>query len=304
MTDNEEQIIEDLQLLGFSQNESKIIISLIKLGRPAEAKKIAKTSGVPSSKIYKILEGLEEKSIISITEIRKGANIYRLTQPPSVFIPQLQKNISEKLSAASQRSMQSLNSLYSTINDREEGFHEVWLIKGKKTIINVLKEAIENSEKYILTNMFPEFIKTLMPELISAKQRSVEIKIAMLDDEVKRISKDNQIDLLIPNSVGASFEKLDTIIKQIPYERQLKSLNSIVTNFHGLLLERPNILVVDPNTSHGTSILIINSKKRDYLLTAVQIQDAEFISFIVKLLELVLKFADSIKVFQEIFYQS
>ncbi|MHA1215156.1 MAG: TrmB family transcriptional regulator [Candidatus Hodarchaeales archaeon] len=304
MTRNENQIIEDLQLLGFSQNESKVIIALIKLGTPAEAQLIAKISRVPRSKIYEVLKGLEKKQIILTDEIKKGANVYRLTRPPSAFIPQLQKNLIEKIHGAGQRSIETLKSLYSTVDDVEEGFHEVWLIKGKKTIIDVLKDAIDNSEKYILTNMFPEYIKQITPELISAKKRNVEVRIAMLEDEVKKIPKHDQIGLLVPNSVGASFDKLKAIIKQIPYEKQYRSLHSILTNFHELLLERPNVLVVDPDTDHGTSILIINSKKSAELLTAVQIQDADFISFIVKLLELILKFAESTKSFQEIFFQS
>ena len=61
------KLINNLQKLGFTENEAKIYATLVYMNT-ATAREIYETSGVPRPKVYKILRGMEEKGYVQITE--------------------------------------------------------------------------------------------------------------------------------------------------------------------------------------------------------------------------------------------
>ncbi|MCQ1536152.1 TrmB family transcriptional regulator [Methanosarcina sp. KYL-1] len=61
------KLINNLQKLGFTENEAKIYASLVCL-KTATAREIYETSGVPRPKVYKVLRGMAEKGYVQITE--------------------------------------------------------------------------------------------------------------------------------------------------------------------------------------------------------------------------------------------
>ena len=70
-------LLNDLQILGLTQLEGKVMIALIKLGI-ADASKLVSSSGVPQSKIYKILSQLENRQLIQSEQLGgRRRNIYR-----------------------------------------------------------------------------------------------------------------------------------------------------------------------------------------------------------------------------------
>jgi sugar-specific transcriptional regulator TrmB len=65
----EESVLRHLEELGLSLYEGKAYFSCLVLGR-AKVREIARYSSVPQSKIYYVLERLEEKGLIEIEEER------------------------------------------------------------------------------------------------------------------------------------------------------------------------------------------------------------------------------------------
>jgi len=61
------KLIENLQKLGFTGNEAKIYSTLVLL-KQARASEIAENAGVPRSKIYRTLRGMEKKGYVRIIE--------------------------------------------------------------------------------------------------------------------------------------------------------------------------------------------------------------------------------------------
>jgi sugar-specific transcriptional regulator TrmB len=61
------KLIENLQKLGFTGNEAKIYSALVLL-KQARASEIAENAGVPRSKIYRTLRGMEKKGYVRIIE--------------------------------------------------------------------------------------------------------------------------------------------------------------------------------------------------------------------------------------------
>ena len=56
------KLIGNLQKLGFTGNEAKVYSALVLL-KQAKASQIAKNSGVPRSKIYRTLRGMEKRDM-------------------------------------------------------------------------------------------------------------------------------------------------------------------------------------------------------------------------------------------------
>jgi Predicted transcriptional regulators len=61
------KIVENLQKLGFTENEAKIYTVLVCL-KQARASEIAENAGVPRPKIYKTLRRMEKKGYVRIIE--------------------------------------------------------------------------------------------------------------------------------------------------------------------------------------------------------------------------------------------
>ncbi len=70
-----ENIIQQLQSLGFNQYESKVYVTLVKKGS-STAYSISKHSGVPRARVYDILQTLEEKGMVLKEESNDGNPVH------------------------------------------------------------------------------------------------------------------------------------------------------------------------------------------------------------------------------------
>jgi sugar-specific transcriptional regulator TrmB len=94
--------IEDLIELGLTMNESKVYLTLLR-HKKLIAFKLARMSGVPSSKIYEIINGLTEKGLV-----KKSTNLLNITEDIEKKLIQLKeelKNYSVKLRISNRRSL-------------------------------------------------------------------------------------------------------------------------------------------------------------------------------------------------------
>lgn len=89
-----ENIIQQLQSLGFNQYESKVYVTLVKKGF-STAYGISKHSGVPRARVYDILQTLEEKGMVLKEESNDGTQYTSL--PVDAFLHSLQKNGTKRI---------------------------------------------------------------------------------------------------------------------------------------------------------------------------------------------------------------
>lgn len=300
MVIDEELLLNDLQALGLTKNEGKALMTLIKIGSSAEATKIANISGVPRSKIYQVLEGLETKKIVAMDEIKRGANRYRLALNPSQLIPFLQNKLVQPIEKAAERSVTNLMAISNTLQE-EEGIHEAWIIKGQYHVLQIMKELIDTATSMVISNMFPYYLEPVVSNLRYAKNRGIQLKLIMLDEEFAQLSKSPDVDLLSEDVTGISIEKLLDMIENIPVGGEPKNLRTLLILFHELLGERPNLLLIDPDSDRTTAIFLVGPKNDISNITAIQIQNIDFINFVVKLIDLIYNFATTIRSLQEQF---
>ncbi|MFA5745532.1 MAG: helix-turn-helix domain-containing protein [archaeon] len=139
--------MEELEIIGFTKNESRVYLELLKLGKSTKTP-IAYKSGVSTSKVYDILERLRSKGLVSISTINKVK--YFKAAPPNQLNHYLEKKESE---LANQKKM--ISNIMPTLNEYTNKNEEKFVTKyytgtnGLKTAINeILDLAKENTIYY------------------------------------------------------------------------------------------------------------------------------------------------------------
>lgn len=152
----EESEIEDaLQTLGFTKNDSKVLLTLAKykILSPAD---IAKFSGVDRARVYDSLNRLIEKGYIQKEPIKRGAN-YQIIPIAKIF-----KSIREEY----KRKINETLIIEKAISELEVKSDEleprVWAIGDRDKIRKKIKELIETSQNRIYFIITPDL---LMEEL-------------------------------------------------------------------------------------------------------------------------------------------
>ncbi len=282
MKNDDKQLISDLQLLGLTQNEAKVVIALIKLNCEATVPQITPLAGVPRTKIYEVLNGLQEKNFVNCTEFTGRTNLYQLTTASNQIIADLQKNLVQSINTAAARSADAISRLVPTSKDQSE---EIGLIKGLSHIKRILSEKIDNADIEIISNAFPMFLVPILDPLIRARSRGIDIKLIMLDEEVAQLPETYRIQLSEHLS-GISFKHLSQHLEFIPEE-----FKDILQLFQELLLTRPNVLMVDPDTPNAVAFLFLQSEADSTVINAIQVSNQDFIAFTIKLMNLIFRFA-------------
>lgn len=165
-----EETVRQLMNLGLTKYEAKAYITLLMKGITT-AYDLAKASGIPQPRIYDVMESLAEKGLIEIQDGRPRK--YRPIEPKTA-LNQLTRRLME--------SWQSLTgSLQKIYEDRRLswGKPSIWLIKGRRSIKDRIKAAI-NEAKYEIHIALPEeIINEFVKPIISAYERGVFISIVI-----------------------------------------------------------------------------------------------------------------------------
>lgn len=178
--------------------ETKVWLALLGKG-VSSAGDIAEISGVPRSRTYDVLEGLEKMGFI-ITKIGKPAKY--IAVKPSIIIEKLKNNtvkeaedkvaILSKLKGTSEYS--EIENLYNSGIKPVKHEDLSGAIKGKSTIYNHMRDILENARKeVIICTSFRDFSDKLrlFSSLIERlKKNGIAVKIALSGNEadIRKIS--------------------------------------------------------------------------------------------------------------------
>lgn len=195
-TDLDESEIEDgLQDLGFTKNDSKVLLTLAKykILSPAD---IAKYSDVDRARVYDSLNRLMERGFIQKEPVKRGAN-YQIIPIESIF-KTLREEYKEKINQTI-----ILEKVINEIEiDKEDSEPRVWAISSRDKIRKKLKELISSSERRIFFIITPDLLmeelgghEWILNELWNKKfSRDIQIIIALkyvdsLKDDIKKLLK-------------------------------------------------------------------------------------------------------------------
>ena len=160
-------MVSKLSELGLSGYEAKAYIALI-TEQPATAYEIAKSSGVPTSKIYEVLAKLLEKRIIyPVNEPHNKTKRYIALHPDEV-LNHYMSNI-KGLVGSLKKDFHKLG--------RAQEFGYIWNISEYDHLIDKAKRMIEAAHGIILISLWPEELEILEGVLSKSKERGVRIAL-------------------------------------------------------------------------------------------------------------------------------
>jgi sugar-specific transcriptional regulator TrmB len=163
MTDVSERITESLQELGLSLYEARLYLGLLTRG-PQNGNELSRTSGVPSSKVYAMLERLAAAGIVAHT--RRGTTVEYVSVPPEDVLHKLRERYTKPLDY--------LEATLPTIvsSDPEP---DVLQVSGRDAIIDHARAIVRNARSEIYLSIWGENLDLLRSDLAAADARGVRI---------------------------------------------------------------------------------------------------------------------------------
>ncbi|TFG24251.1 MAG: TrmB family transcriptional regulator [Promethearchaeota archaeon] len=195
---NESDIEESLQSLGFTKNDSKVLLTLCKYKvlSPAD---IAKYSGVDRARVYDSLNRLIERGFIQKEPVKRGAN-YQVIPIERIF-DTIRREYAEKIDET-RKIEDSISQLEIESDDYEP---RVWSINSKDKIRKKIKDMISTAERRIFFIITPDLLmeelggyEWIMKELWNKKFSNTDLQMVLalkfyddIKEEIKKLLKLN-----------------------------------------------------------------------------------------------------------------
>lgn len=168
-----------LHNLGLTDYEIKAYMALIE-GGEMTASQLSEFASIPYSKIYEILESLEEKGWIG-TEGGRPAKYY--PRSPLTALEASWTRLEKEFKANEEVIVSELLPVYEGRGLKER--HDIWIIRGEVNVIAKIKSVISNCEEELLIAapwMNRNLLTLLLPPLSVIAGKGGKIKIMLPHD--------------------------------------------------------------------------------------------------------------------------
>jgi len=197
----EQEYLDLLEKIGFSEKEAKVYLALVELGR-ADVSDISKYSGLKRSIIYVVLDDLIKRGYVNL-DLKEKVNHYTALDPQKVFY---------NLKSVFNDFEQILPSLQATYNKKAEK-PKINYFEGKRGIISVYRQMDQVRDALIISSYarLAKYIPREVKKMLKAiKTKSIPFKGRHL----------------IPNTpedikLGKLLRKYDQEVKIIPEKQSL-----------------------------------------------------------------------------------
>lgn len=159
-------IVDHLLSLGFSEYEGRSYLALLSSGDALTAYEIAKSAGLPTSKIYGVLARLEERELVSIVD-RKGKRKY-VAMDPDEFFSQFRQGINDTIAQVRRELKQIKGNISATV---------IWNFRDYDSFRERCIRIVQTSKKNLLLSAWKDELDFLIHDLEAATARGVQIAI-------------------------------------------------------------------------------------------------------------------------------
>ena len=156
------KILNQLMGLGLSEYEGRAYLTLLKES-PSTAYEIGKNSGIPTSKIYQVINKLSGKGIVSVVDSGKTKR----------YIPMNPDDLLHNHRTMTERVVQSLRRDLARIHQRLE-FSSLWNITEYDYLIEKIKDMTDEAKRTILLSIWGEEFERIEANISDAVQRGVK----------------------------------------------------------------------------------------------------------------------------------
>ena len=159
-----EEILNELQKIGFTSYEAKIYTALLK-HNPATGYEISKISCVPQAKVYENILRLVNQGVV-----------LSLGNDPVKYVPIPPEELLQKVNIEFDNTINKLKKSLPTVKI-EENTDYAWNIKGYYFTMEKAARMIKNAKENILISLWDEDAMYIYNEFIDAAAREVELNI-------------------------------------------------------------------------------------------------------------------------------
>jgi sugar-specific transcriptional regulator TrmB len=157
-------LIQRLQALGFSQYEARAYCALLQKS-PANGHEVAKTAGIPTSKVYETLERLRTKGAVLVQR-----------SEPTLWAPVPHRDLVGRL-------RQDMESTFSAVEQglaqlgHEQDTALTWSLSGRGHVVDSMRRAIERTRERLAGAIPAAALRELAPALRAAAERGVAVDL-------------------------------------------------------------------------------------------------------------------------------
>lgn len=157
-----EEIVKELQKLGFSQYECKAYINLLKKS-PVTGYELSKKSGVPRSMIYEVLGKL----------LDKGA-VYTVPSDPVKYVPLSAEELIKRLRKSFENSFDFLEkNLKSLENERETDV--IWRINSDEHVMAEIVDMIDKAQEEVWLSIWNPQASSVKEQIEKRIQEGIKV---------------------------------------------------------------------------------------------------------------------------------
>lgn len=163
-----ENLIEKLKELGFSGNEAKVYLALIKKF-PLTGYEISKMANIQQARAYDALKSLEAKQVVTVSDDK-----------PASYTPIKPKELTKRYKRKITSTLDFLDKKLPSIKDTLS--KPIVQLYGEKDVSEKIAEVIDNAKKELYILISSGDYKQYEQNIIDAYNRGVEIKIFGYDN--------------------------------------------------------------------------------------------------------------------------
>jgi sugar-specific transcriptional regulator TrmB len=156
-------IVQGFMKIGFSEYEAKAYVALLH-SYPSTAYEAAKSSGIPTSKIYEVLSRLTQKgTVLELLEHHKRR-----------YIPIDPEECLERFKAQTSLTLELLTEELSHLKD-ETNVSYIWNVRSYDPFLHRAERIIRRAKETLLISTWKEEALRLASEIMDAENRGVRI---------------------------------------------------------------------------------------------------------------------------------
>lgn len=237
MMNNKDTILERLQSLGLESDEAHVFLELLK--GPATHLKIARATGINRSKVYRLADGLEKRSLISVRSDDRGT--FLIASDPATLEVEL---ITEEERVKSKRqAFENLLPFLDLIKRNDASSFIVHTYEGEEGFKQMLWHELKTNDENLM------FGRASLSDLISNRRwiRQHQDRMIQTDYKVRNVRV-----LVNPGE----HERLFTIATNFQYrvipqetlllENQITTYNDTVALYHWRHEQKVGVEIVNP----------------------------------------------------------
>ena len=163
-----DELVQRLQALGFSQYEARAYCALLQKS-PANGHEVAKTAGIPTSKIYETLERLHQKGAVLVQR-----------SEPTLWAPvphrDLVAGLRQRMEATFSAVEQGLAQL-----GHEQDTKLTWTLSGRGHVVDSMRAVIDRAREGLTAVIPAAELEALGGPLRAAAERGVAVDLVTDD---------------------------------------------------------------------------------------------------------------------------